>query len=94
MFVSMAATITLPTVSTISSRKSPAECASCYAGSGPTPGLQETPGFTVFGTSRKDRGDGPAGVAIDRVFPFVQANQALAYVEAGRAKGKVVIKLK
>lgn len=31
---------------------------------------------------------------IDRVFPFESTNEALAYVEAGRAKGKVVIKLK
>jgi alcohol dehydrogenase len=31
---------------------------------------------------------------IDRVFPFESTNDALAYVEAGRAKGKVVIKLK
>jgi alcohol dehydrogenase len=30
----------------------------------------------------------------DRVFPFESSNDALAYVEAGRAKGKVVIKLK
>jgi NADPH:quinone reductase-like Zn-dependent oxidoreductase len=31
---------------------------------------------------------------IDRVFPFEATNEALAYVEAGRAKGKVVIKVK
>jgi alcohol dehydrogenase len=31
---------------------------------------------------------------IDRVFPFASTNDALAYVEAGRAKGKVVVKLK
>jgi len=31
---------------------------------------------------------------MDRVFPFESTNEALAYVEAGRAKGKVVIKLK
>lgn len=31
---------------------------------------------------------------IDRVFPFEATNQALAHVDAGRAKGKVVIKLK
>ncbi|HVO46280.1 MAG TPA: NADP-dependent oxidoreductase [Steroidobacteraceae bacterium] len=31
---------------------------------------------------------------IDRVFPFESTNEALAYVDAGRAKGKVVVKLK
>ena len=31
---------------------------------------------------------------MDRVFPFEQTNEAMAYVEAGRAKGKVVVKLK
>jgi alcohol dehydrogenase len=31
---------------------------------------------------------------MDRVFPFESTNEALAYVEAGRAKGKVVVKLK
>jgi alcohol dehydrogenase len=31
---------------------------------------------------------------IDRIFPFESANEALAYVEAGRAKGKVVVKIK
>ncbi|MBW4048158.1 MAG: NADP-dependent oxidoreductase [Proteobacteria bacterium] len=31
---------------------------------------------------------------VDKVFPFRSANEALAYVEAGRAKGKVVIKVK
>ncbi|HEY4091697.1 MAG TPA: NADP-dependent oxidoreductase [Luteibacter sp.] len=31
---------------------------------------------------------------IDRVFPFGSTNDALAYVEAGRAKGKVVVKVK
>ena len=28
---------------------------------------------------------------IDRVFPFSKTNDALAYVEKGRAKGKVVV---
>lgn len=31
---------------------------------------------------------------VDRVFPFESTNEAMAYVEAGRAKGKVVIKLR
>jgi NADPH:quinone reductase-like Zn-dependent oxidoreductase len=30
---------------------------------------------------------------VDRVFPFASANEAMAYVEAGRAKGKVVVSL-
>jgi len=31
---------------------------------------------------------------IDKVFPFEQTNEALAYVEAGRARGKVVVMVK
>jgi NADPH:quinone reductase-like Zn-dependent oxidoreductase len=31
---------------------------------------------------------------VDKVFPFEQTNEALAYVESGRAKGKVVVKMK
>ncbi|MCY1559826.1 Zinc-binding dehydrogenase [compost metagenome] len=31
---------------------------------------------------------------IDKVFPFDATNEALAYVESGRAKGKVVIKVR
>jgi len=31
---------------------------------------------------------------MDRTFPFEQTNEALAYVEAGRAKGKVVVKVR
>jgi alcohol dehydrogenase len=31
---------------------------------------------------------------IDKIFPFQSTNEALAYVETGRAKGKVVIKVK
>jgi NADPH:quinone reductase-like Zn-dependent oxidoreductase len=38
--------------------------------------------------------DGVIKPVIDKVFPFEQTNEALAYVEAGRAKGKVVVKVK
>jgi NADPH:quinone reductase-like Zn-dependent oxidoreductase len=31
---------------------------------------------------------------IDKVFPFEQTNEAMAYVETGRTRGKVVVKLK
>ena len=31
---------------------------------------------------------------LDRTFPFASTNEALAYVEAGRAKGKVVVRIK
>jgi NADPH:quinone reductase-like Zn-dependent oxidoreductase len=31
---------------------------------------------------------------VDRIFPFESTNEALAYVDAGRAKGKVVVKMK
>ncbi|MBE2289774.1 MAG: zinc-binding dehydrogenase, partial [Chitinophagaceae bacterium] len=30
---------------------------------------------------------------IDKVFPFEQTNEALAYVETGRSRGKVVVKV-
>ncbi len=32
-------------------------------------------------------------VVIDRVFPFAEAKQAMAYLETGHAKGKVVLAL-
>jgi len=38
--------------------------------------------------------DGALRPVIDKVFPFDATNEALARVEGGRAKGKVVIKLK
>jgi alcohol dehydrogenase len=31
---------------------------------------------------------------VDRVFPFASTKEAMAYVEAGRAKGKVVVSMK
>jgi NADPH:quinone reductase-like Zn-dependent oxidoreductase len=31
---------------------------------------------------------------VDRVFPFTETNEAMAYVETGRAKGKVVVKIR
>jgi len=31
---------------------------------------------------------------VDRVFPFESINEAMAYVETGRAKGKVVVRVK
>jgi alcohol dehydrogenase len=31
---------------------------------------------------------------LDRIFPFESTNEALAYLETGRAKGKVVVKLR
>lgn len=38
--------------------------------------------------------DGAIRPVIDQVFPFERTNDALAYVETGRAKGKVVVKLR
>lgn len=31
---------------------------------------------------------------LDKIFPFEQTNEALAYIESGRAKGKIVIKVR
>jgi NADPH:quinone reductase-like Zn-dependent oxidoreductase len=31
---------------------------------------------------------------VDRVFPFASTKEAMAYAEAGRAKGKVVVSLR
>lgn len=36
---------------------------------------------------------GTMKVIVDKVFPFVQMAEALAYVESGRAKGKVVVEM-
>jgi alcohol dehydrogenase len=38
--------------------------------------------------------DGAIRRVIDKVFPFESTNEAMAYVEAGHAKGKVVVKIK
>lgn len=32
-------------------------------------------------------------VVVDRIFPFTEAKEALAYLEGGRAKGKVVVRM-
>lgn len=37
--------------------------------------------------------EGTIRPVVDRVFPFAQLNEALAYIETGRAKGKVVVTL-
>ncbi len=37
--------------------------------------------------------DGSIRAVVDRVFPFTSTKEAMAYVEAGRAKGKVVVSL-
>lgn len=37
---------------------------------------------------------GAIRAVVDRVFPFESTNEALSYVETGRAKGKVVIKVR
>ena len=31
---------------------------------------------------------------VDKIFPFEQTNDAVNYVDSGRAKGKVIIKIK
>jgi NADPH:quinone reductase-like Zn-dependent oxidoreductase len=33
-------------------------------------------------------------VVIDRIFPFAEAKEALAYLETGRARGKVVLAMR
>ena len=38
--------------------------------------------------------DGVIHPVVDRVFPFASTKEAMAYVEAGRAKGKVVVSLR
>jgi NADPH:quinone reductase-like Zn-dependent oxidoreductase len=38
--------------------------------------------------------DGTIRPVVDRVFPFEQLNEAFAYIDTGRAKGKVVVTLK
>jgi len=38
--------------------------------------------------------DGTVRPHIDRVFPFAQTAQAIAYAEAGKANGKVLIQMR
>ena len=38
--------------------------------------------------------DGIIRPVVDRVFPFAAAKEAMAYVEAGRAKGKVIVSVR
>ena len=38
--------------------------------------------------------DGVIRPVVDRVFPFSATKDAMAYVEAGRARGKVVVSLR
>ncbi|WP_447725955.1 NADP-dependent oxidoreductase [Sphingomonas koreensis] len=38
--------------------------------------------------------DGTIHPVVDRIFPFADLNEAFAYIETGRAKGKVVVTLK
>jgi NADPH:quinone reductase-like Zn-dependent oxidoreductase len=38
--------------------------------------------------------NGQVRPVVDKIFPFQSTNEALAYVETGRAKGKVVVKVK
>jgi len=38
--------------------------------------------------------DGVIRPVVDRVFPFTSTKEAMAYVEAGRAKGKVIVSLR
>jgi NADPH:quinone reductase-like Zn-dependent oxidoreductase len=38
--------------------------------------------------------DGAIRPVVDRTFPFESTKEALAYVESGRAKGKVVVKMR
>jgi hypothetical protein len=41
-----------------------------------------------------DAGHGAQFQDPDRVFPFASTKEAMAYVEAGRAKGKVVVSMR
>ena len=47
--------------------------------------LTEIPSLIDAGTIRP---------ILDRVCPFVSTNEAIAYVESGRAKGKVVVTMR
>ena len=55
--------------------------------------LHESERRPVDRRSRLSSIDGIIRPVVDRVFPFASTKEAMAYVEAGRAKGKVVVSM-
>ena len=53
-----------------------------------------TPSGAQLDEIRKLIEDGKINPVIDKVFPFDQAKEAMAYIAQGRTKGKVVLKIK